>query len=254
MGRSRDGRASGFTLVELLVVIGVITVLIALVLPVLNRAREQARIVACASNLRQIYAAMVVYANESRQMLPYPDDFAPQNGAIAMLDRGMMDFTQGTLVPYLSRDVAVRQAMFLCPSDGPDRVAGDLEGRPTSNPRNFSYCFSTELHNDGVGIRRSYAGVRWSQIRRPANKIMLYERHLPYYSYTYPADANAPHQNPPVFVLLTNRHDGQGNQCFADGHIELLDPNIFASPNVYGPGIFVPTEAWAHYVDFTIDR
>ena len=106
MGRSRDLRAGGFTLVEFLVVIGVITVLVALLLPVLNRAWEQARIVTCAGNLRQIYGAMVIYSNDSRQMLPYPDDFAPQNGAVAMLDTGMMDFTQGTVVPYLSRDVS----------------------------------------------------------------------------------------------------------------------------------------------------
>ena len=32
---------------------------------------------------------------------------------------------------------------------------------------------------------------------------------------------------PPVFVLLTNRHNGLGNQCFADGHVELLAPKVF---------------------------
>src|SRR5690242_14279997 len=115
----RDHRA--FTLVELLVVIGIIAVLIAILLPVLRAARDQARRTTCASNLRQIYSAIVMYGNDNRQMLPYPDDFNSRIAAVGMLGWGEMDFTTGTLLPYVARDVAARQAMFLCPSDGPDR-------------------------------------------------------------------------------------------------------------------------------------
>ena len=59
-----------FTLVELLVVIGIIAVVVAILLPVMGKARESARRTACLSNLRQVHAVFNLYAIENRDHVP----------------------------------------------------------------------------------------------------------------------------------------------------------------------------------------
>jgi prepilin-type N-terminal cleavage/methylation domain-containing protein/prepilin-type processing-associated H-X9-DG protein len=60
-----DKRTKGFTLIELLVVIAIIAVLMAILMPTLNRAREQGRRAACLANLKQLTLAWLMYADEN---------------------------------------------------------------------------------------------------------------------------------------------------------------------------------------------
>jgi prepilin-type N-terminal cleavage/methylation domain-containing protein len=100
--RSRS-RTEGFTLVELLVVIGIIALLVSILLPALNKARERANEIACQSNQRQLMMGFLMFANDHQGCLPgnwwdanladaehrswlrnagEPWDNAPQNGTL----------------------------------------------------------------------------------------------------------------------------------------------------------------------------
>jgi prepilin-type N-terminal cleavage/methylation domain-containing protein/prepilin-type processing-associated H-X9-DG protein len=67
-------RRGGFTLVELLVVIGIIALLISILLPALSKARQQGNVVSCQARLRQIGQLAVIYANDNKGALPYGAD------------------------------------------------------------------------------------------------------------------------------------------------------------------------------------
>jgi prepilin-type N-terminal cleavage/methylation domain-containing protein/prepilin-type processing-associated H-X9-DG protein len=79
--RRAGGSAGGFTLVELLVVIGIIALLLSILLPSLNKARKAARTVQCASNVRQlVMAEMQYFADSKYRFSPYYNGGTANNG------------------------------------------------------------------------------------------------------------------------------------------------------------------------------
>jgi len=105
----------GFTLVELLVVVAIISVLIALLMPAFCRVREAARSVACMSNLRQSGLGFQMYANDNRGSIPVSrTDNSPGSGDIALWPWFLV--SGHSSVDTQSNRQYVRQPNVCCPS------------------------------------------------------------------------------------------------------------------------------------------
>jgi prepilin-type N-terminal cleavage/methylation domain-containing protein len=108
-------KRKGFTLVELLVVIGIIALLISILLPSLNRAREMGRRAVCLSSMRQLATGWYAYANDNKGKI-----VGAENGPTGWVDNGntVADLKRGLLFKYLQNP-----GVFLCPNDiGPKNI------------------------------------------------------------------------------------------------------------------------------------
>jgi prepilin-type N-terminal cleavage/methylation domain-containing protein/prepilin-type processing-associated H-X9-DG protein len=230
-----------FTLVELLVVLGIIVVLLAILLPTIARARERAHAVKCASNMRQIYMGCVMYSDMLGKLpIPgesgFPGGFEP--GSCAAYGGGGLDFVRGGLWDFLGSSRADRAALFTCPSDEGYYISPAGHGHTYSesfngNRRNYSYAFNCEMRGPlepfiDEAAKPPPPGIRMTDITRPDRKILLIEIEqidrldFDYMATNGPASAGtgqAQEQN-----TFTHRHFGKGNQCFADGHVEMMPP------------------------------
>jgi prepilin-type N-terminal cleavage/methylation domain-containing protein/prepilin-type processing-associated H-X9-DG protein len=130
----------GFTLVELLVVIGIIAILIAILLPALAKSRESARRAACLSNLRQVHTAFFFYAGNYKDQVPLG-----YRAGNKQFNSMMYSFTTAKIVLFgwLYNERLMRNPnVFFCPSENDARSQFDTAANPWppgADPTKHSY-------------------------------------------------------------------------------------------------------------------
>jgi len=254
-------QAGAFTLVELLVVIGIIALLIAILLPTLGKAREAANRTVCVSNIRQLGIGMLAYCQNNNGWFPtcaypdngvsdkwYPEDWLHWEANRTLMDSAIARYVSGGNDPYKFA------SLLRCPSDS-------FEGRKTAlsilsgqGPYIYSYSMNDALARNTKSITSRTKITMW---RAPWKKILLTECqdeisvvYLGVTRYTYPGAAWStagpiPRRHgttifkgnvPGNYWLQPGSRVGiWASTFFLDGHAEGTDQDFQNDPIQYQP-------------------
>ena len=206
----------GFTLVELLVVIAIIAILMSILMPALNIAKEQARMITCRNKLRQYGIIERMYLDDNNGRFPNPWYWLYTNGG----NFQRTDEPDGPLWPYI-KDKDIN----LCTSF---RAFGQTMGY---DPQ---YSYSTNGYLGSGGFFGGRAVDTESEVRRPASAFSFSEENLwqiPGLS-GYTLNDNGLYIDPPpgardCFATYHRAPDrdydkGSGNLVFLDGHCGVI--------------------------------
>ncbi len=205
----------GFTLIELLVVIAIIAILAAILFPVFAKAREKARQTTCASNMKQIGTALMMYVQDYDETMPYGDVYA--------LNSYYDVWT--VLQPYIKN-----WNVYACPSDS-------LKNCVSLAAASGKWPASWESVQLSYGYNYVNEGDTLAQFTAPSDTCVfaeMIERPYFYQQGNTLSDGSVGVGYTDAPARLASRHSDGMNMCFYDGHVKWVKStnvaNVRATP------------------------
>ncbi|HEV3304477.1 MAG TPA: DUF1559 domain-containing protein [Planctomycetaceae bacterium] len=268
---ARSG-TQGFTIIELLIVLAIIGILIALLLPAVQAARESARRIACTNNLKQIGIALHHYESTHR-CLPAagyyprrstaPDTYSAQARLLSYVEQANLYLSIDFGLPATSQPkvVAQRIALYLCPDEINDRPR--TNSAPVRYPLNYAANFGSWLVYDpntglgGDGALQINRGTRMADFVDGTSNTVAFAEVKAYQSYLLgsgqPNSLTAPAPSTPAQLLSLG-----GSLKSNVGHTGWTEGQTFQTGMtfVFAPNAPVPYTAAGvtHDVDFISSR
>jgi prepilin-type N-terminal cleavage/methylation domain-containing protein/prepilin-type processing-associated H-X9-DG protein len=247
----------GFTLIELLVVISIIALLIAILMPALNKAREQATGSVCLANQKNLMLAYIMYADENDGRVvggyvsetatpeldcnyqwvycPEDDNGDPADvygGTVPILQYRINGFRKGKLWKYLQT-----HEVYHCPGDSRDRKGAVVSGVSANMAYFFTYrsyslpdCLSAlpeaQIEASGYSAWMANPIRKMNQVRNPARRYVFVEdafrsRSTRYYCFNPGGWSFDPWTSGKWWDPLAAFHNKAGTYSFFDGHVEM---------------------------------
>lgn len=263
-----DHSTTAFTLVELLLVIGIIAMLISILLPALQKARQAAQTVACASRMQQIGVALIAYAAENQDVLPWAEfNYTPasaygdinkvrQQQVVLPWDDMIHRHLGGSQTAaqlYLNQSPVPFNVLH-CPADRYERRTNDATKPPPhvrsyAMVRAFGYDDKRKRTFRGVGGQlatgevinwpriQPYLCIKRSWVRNSSEQLMIVEAPKRYNVLgSWGAYVDRPLDqwgNELDFARVNGRttHGTRWNYLFVDGHVAAMNWTDTVSPN-----------------------
>ncbi len=259
LNSSLPTRSAGFTLVELLVVIAIIGILVALLLPAIQSAREAARRMACQNKVKQIALAMHNYESALKAFPPSSyfygagndqnSTWSAQARLLPYLEETTIESAVNYRVPYNSIRIgsqllgSFRIPTFLCPSEQRDEVR-IKNNEPTYFPLNYGlnqgvwFVFDPVNQRGGSGVTFPNSRIGFRHMQDGTSKTLMVAEVKAYQPYLRDgnADAPVPVSDPNMICdLAGNFKESSGHTEWVDGRVHQTGFTAAFTPNTQVP-------------------